>query len=253
MYARRRKPSPNSFFVLILASFAVVLGCRASDLADSIRQRRAGATAVAANTVRPKPSATETLVALVETPTEVPTETETETLEPSPTGAPTDTPEPSETSTPSATRTPAPPTRIPPPTQTFTPAPPPPPTRCPDQLCVIKTDCLSGQDTRAIGHVYANGAPLNGVTVRVSYDYGGAPVAGDFISGHDPINPRNLWPGHDGYYQVGISEGSAKAGTWWVFVIDPSSKEPVSEGRTFTTQAQQTPDSCQIGVTDFGN
>ena len=257
MVAQSRSPSPLNTFALILTALAVILGCRAGDLAESIRESRAGATAVAANPTRAEPSGTATLVALVESPTEAATEAATETiaetLEPSPTEAPTDTPEPVETTTPRPTRTPAPPTRRPPPTQTFTPAPPPSPTRCPNQFCVIKTDCIPGENIRATGHVYSNGVLQSGVTVRVSTDYSGARAAGDFVTGHDPINPRVLWPGHEGYYQVGISEGLAKAGTWVVFLIDAGSKQPISEGRSFTTQAEQTANSCQIGVTDFGS
>jgi hypothetical protein len=253
MPIRRTSPSPINAFLLFLAALGVILGCRAGDLAASIRQSRAGVTAVAANPTRPRPSATATLVALVETPTEAATETPTETLEPSPTEAPTDTPEPAETATPRPTSTPAPPTRIPPPTQTFTPAPPPSPTRCPDQFCVIKSDCIPGQDTRAIGHVYSNGVPLNGARVRVSYANGGAPAAADFISGHDPVNPQNLWLGHDGYYQVGIREGAPFDGNWWVFLVDDAGNNVISEGRWFKTTDVTTGTSCQIGVTDFGS
>lgn len=216
---------------------------------------------VAVNPTRPRLRATATRAELVdvpteaapELPTEVPAEAPTETLEPSPTEAPTDTPEPAESSTPRPTRTPAPPTKIPPPTETFTPAPPPAPTRCPNQFCIVKADCLPGENTRAIGHVFGNGVPLNDVLVRVSTDYAGAKVADDFFSGHDPVNRNVLDSTNPGYYQVGISDGSVKPGTYVVFLIDRGTKQPISEGRSFTVDATQTGNSCQIGVTDFGS
>ena len=86
--------------------------------------------------------------------------------------------------------------------------------------------------------------------MRVSYAYRGAPDVSDFISGHDPNNPSVLDPNHPGYYQLGISEGSALAGNWWVFIVDGDG-DAVSEGRLFNTQDQETSTSCQIGITDF--
>ena len=91
-------------------------------------------------TVRPKPSATETLVVLVETSDRGAdrsgTETIAETLEPSPTEVPTDTPEPvrNHTATPDVGPL-HPPHACRRPTQTFTPAPPPPPE------CVARINC----------------------------------------------------------------------------------------------------------------
>jgi hypothetical protein len=248
--------SRRNVLFLAIAALAFVLACRAGDLAQSIRQSRAGVTAVAANPVSSEPSATPSSVGLADTPTEAATgaltEPPTETQAAIATEPSTDTPEPADTSTPRPTRTPPPPTLKPPPTQTFTPAPTPGPTRCPYQYCVIKAECVPGENIRATGYVYQNGVAVNGVVARVASSFGGAKQAADFSTGHDPVNPRNLWPGHDGYYQVGISEGLVKAGTWVIFLID-ANKQPISEGRSFTTDAQQTGNSCQVGVTDFGS
>jgi hypothetical protein len=115
---------------------------------------------------------------------------------------------------------------------------------------VVKIACLSGENTRAIGVVYENGVPKNGVRVRVSFDYGGAAVAADFISGHDPINPNVLDPQHPGYYQIGISEGATQDGNWWVFIVDDQNRT-ISDGRWFKTDAIVSGSSCNIGVTDF--
>ncbi len=84
----------------------------------------------------------------------------------------------------------------------------------------------------------------------MSYADGGPPIVTDFISGHDPLNPQNLDPAHPGYYQIGIHEGSAFDGNWWVFLIDDKGHE-ISVGRYFKTTDVTTSDSCQVGVTDF--
>jgi hypothetical protein len=246
----------NVLFLAVAASL-FVLACRVGDLAQTIRQSRAGVTTAETNAISPEAGATSSLLGLADTPTEAaaetPSEPPTEALVPSLTEAPTEVSVPADTSTPRPTRKPAPPTRVPPPTETYTPAPPPGPTRCPYQYCVIKADCIPGENIRAIGYVYSNGVPVNGVLVRVAQDFNGARVADDFVSGHDPVNKRTLWPKHEGYYQVGVSEGLIKAGTWVVFLIDTGSKQPISEGRSFTTDAQQTGSSCQVAVTDFGS
>ncbi len=100
--------------------------------------------------------------------------------------------------------------------------------------------------------VFENGIPKNGVRVRVSYADGGPRLNGvpDFISGHDPINPQNLDPTHPGYYQIGIQEGAALDGNWWVFLVDDNGNE-ISAGRWFKTTNVVTGNSCQVGVTDF--
>lgn len=238
-------------FLLALVALGVIWGCRASDIVDGIRLNRSPATAVAVSTSRPTRRPTVPAVALADTPSDVATEVPTDTVEPEVTDVPADTAVPVDTATPRPTRTPAPPTRKPPPTQTFTPAPPAPPTRCPYQFCIIKTDCQPGENTRAIGHVYSNGLPVNGVKVRVANAFGGDKVAADYTSGYNPTN-KILDPAFAGYYQVGIIEGKPKGGTWVVFVVD-TFKQPISEGRSFTTDAVQTGNSCQIGVTDFGS
>ena len=151
------------------------------------------------------------------------------------------------------TREPPPPrpTRTPTPTETAAPVVSPTPSRCPQIYCVIKSDCQPGENTRAIGTVYDNGVPVNGVKVRVSTGYQGSPAAADFLSGHDPINTSALYPDHAGYYQIGIVEGSPHAGTWWVFLLDDKGNV-ISEGHSFITQDVESPNSCQIGITDFG-
>ncbi len=163
-------------------------------------------------------------------PTNVPTDTPTRTFTP----LPTDTPTATNTLIPTATKTSIP---------TAT------PTHCAQQYCVIAASCSPGENTRAIGTIYVNGIPKNGVRVRVSYEYGGPPIVNDFISGHDPNNPSQLDPTRPGYYQIGIQEGAPQAGNWWVFLIDGDTN--ISEGRLFNTQDQYTSSSCQIGTTDF--
>lgn len=166
---------------------------------------------------------------------------------------PTNTPEP--TNTPVPTNTPLPtdtptwtPTFTPTPTNTLTPTQIP--THCPQEYCVIMQRCEPGENTRAVGTIYEHDQPKNGVRVRVSYAMGGPPVIPDFISGNDPNNPNQPDPRHPGYYQLGLLEGGALAGNWWVFIVDGHG-QVLSPGRLFNTQGQQTATSCQVGITDF--
>jgi hypothetical protein len=110
--------------------------------------------------------------------------------------------------------------------------------------------CEPGENTRAVGTIYENDRPKNGVRVRVSYAMSGPPVIPDFISGNDPNNPSQANPLRPGYYQLGLLEGGALAGNWWVFIVNDED-EVLSEGRLFNTQGQQTATSCQVGITDF--
>jgi hypothetical protein len=204
-------------------------------------------TALAPTDVPPPPRPTRAVVAPPPTievaPSPLPTETPlpTDTPLPTETATPTATPTPTETATPTSTLTPTP-------TQTFTPTIVP--THCPQEYCVILQRCEPGENTRAVGTIYENDRPKNGVRVRVSYALDGPPVIPDFISGNDPNNPNFADPQRPGYYQLGLLEGGAMAGNWWVFVIDEEENR-LSEGRLFNTQGQTTATSCQVGITDF--
>lgn len=165
----------------------------------------------------------------------------TDTPLPTGTNTPTETPTSTETPLPTATPTFTP-------TQTFTPTRVP--THCPQQYCIIMQRCEPGENTRAVGTIYENDRPKNGVRIRVSYAFDGPPVIPDFISGNDPYNPSAPDPQRPGYYQLGLLEGGALAGNWWVFVIDDE-ENVLSEGRLFNTQGQTTATSCQVGITDF--
>ncbi len=105
-------------------------------------------------------------------------------------------------------------------------------------------------NTRAVGTVYEDGEPKNGVRVRLSYKSGGPPVLPDFITGHDPINPTQLDPDHPGYYQFGMLEGGNREGYWCVFLLDDKRKV-ASETRCFMTAGERTTDSCNVATTDF--
>ncbi len=171
------------------------------------------------------------------------------TATPVPTDTPTRTHTPEPTSTPLPTDTPTfTPTNTPTPTNTYTPTAIP--THCSTEYCVIMQRCEPGENTRAVGTIYENDHPKNGVRVRVSYAMGGPPVVPDFISGNDPNNPTQPDPPHPGYYQLGLLEGGALDGNWWVFIIDDKGNV-LSEGRYFKTAAQRTETSCQVSITDF--
>lgn len=166
---------------------------------------------------------------------------------PTDTPRPTDTPLPTETPPPTPTFTPTP-TDTPTPTNTYTPTRVP--THCPQVYCVIMQRCEPGENTRGVGTIYENDRPKNGVRVRISYAMGGPPVIPDFISGNDPNNPNREDPLHPGYYQLGLLEGGALAGNWWVFIVNEKG-DVISEGRYFNTQGQTTATSCQVAITDF--
>lgn len=176
-----------------------------------------------------------------------PPPTQTETPLPTNTLPPTNTPEPTMTPTPTDTPT-ATPTWTPLPTNTYTPTTVP--THCPKEYCVIMQRCEPGENTRAVGTIYENDIPKNGVRIRVSYAMGGPPILPDFISGNDPNNPNVADPNRPGYYQHGLLEGGQLAGNWWVFIVDEKGGV-LSEGRLFNTQGQMTATSCQVGITDF--
>ncbi len=283
----RRSPSPGQVFIFVLCTLAVIWSCRAGDVISSWQKGNpvAGTAAVSQGTQSQgtttptgeppvRPSATSS----VAPPTE--TEEPTETPEPGETSEPTGEPSvrPSATAVATATSTVTPPTGEPPvrpsatavvapptplttetstlpdetssPTEPSTPELTPTPTRCPYKYCVKLVDCWPGNNTRAIGTVYENGVPKSGVRVRVSYSDGGPPVVDDFITGRNPISPNFSDPNHPGYYQIGIREGSAYDGNWWVFLIDEKERQ-ISEGRFFKTTDVVTSSSCQVGITDF--
>lgn len=245
--------------MLVLSAAGLLWACETAQLITAATQphqtptgvadasHRATATRHPSLTPDHNPQSSAETKVLMESPTEpiTPPETTDALANKAPT-------EPSDNTPTDLPPTPKPrPTHTPTPTETAPPILSPTPSRCPQIYCVIKSDCQPGENTRAIGTVYDNGVPVNGITVRVSTGYQGSRAAADFLSGHDPINTSALYPDHAGYYQIGIVEGSPHAGTWWVFLLDDKGNV-ISEGHSFTTQEVETANSCQIGITDFG-
>jgi hypothetical protein len=160
---------------------------------------------------------------------------------------PTDTPAPVRT----PTRAPA---RRPVATRTHTPAPPAPPavspTPNPDagfHYRVTADTCTSGTDTRIVGTVYDHGAPLNGVTVRVSGIPGGEPAIPDFVTGVDPNDPHRVDDSLRGKYRLSLREGGFVAGFFYVTVIGYTGN---AQSRTVTVETDAKP-GCNIATINF--
>lgn len=155
------------------------------------------------------------------------------------------------------TRSPIPPpTTKPLPSKTPTPAGPTPtvaPTRCPQTYCVVYRGCQTDGNTIIEGIVYNNGAPENGVAVRVAKSAGAYPLVDDFVSGNDPINPGGKDPKNPGHYILEIVAGAPREGNWWVFVVDvPNGTKVISEAKLIHTNDDNTnPGNCQHAFVDF--
>lgn len=185
------------FFAFVGLIWLALLACRVTDL---IAQ---GGATVTLTATRPRP--TFTLSAhLIEIPTDTP---------PPP-------PPPSSTRPPPPTPRPA--TRAPTPRPVT--AAPPPPTPDPDAGFYYKRrnfQCVSAPNTRIEGTITENGAPKNGVRVRISFSENGpAEIMPDFITGVDPADPNHVCPECRGKYRLSPSEGSKVDGNWWVHVVD---------------------------------
>lgn len=103
------------------------------------------------------------------------------------------------------------------------------------------------------GFVYKDGAPENGVAVRVAKSAGAYPLVDDFVSGNDPINPGGKDLKNPGHYILQIVAGAPREGNWWVFVVDvPNGTKPLSEAQLIHTNDDNTnPANCQHAFVDF--
>ncbi len=219
------KRFPATLAFVVLGSIFILLACRTSNL---IARAETTPTRAATRTVRP-------------TFTSIP-----------PTLPPTDTPPPTSPPiipTPVPTLRRVPPTRIPAPIKTATPPPPPPTADLYGGYYYRPVDkgCVTTPNTRIQGTVYDNGAPENGVIVRVSDRFGGGPSINDFVTGTDPSDYKHIDPTVQGKYRLALYEGQQNAGNWWVFIIDGSGN-PLSPGFLITTQDNG---GCTTATVDF--
>jgi hypothetical protein len=239
--------------VLGVLAMVTLLACRTAELVTQVQAPRV-AEQFTATPSNPTHVATRKPPTLAR-PTQAPSPTPREIIptEPPP---PTELPPPTPPPPPTATRKPAP-TRKPVPTLSPTPAGPtetPAPTRCPQQYCVVYRGCQpDAGNTIVEGVVYKDGAPENGVAVRVSKAQGAYPEVDDFLSGTDPINPGKPDPNNPGHYFLQIAAGAAREGNWWIFVVDrPNGTKQISEAKLIhTDQDANSPTSCQHAFVDF--
>lgn len=108
--------------------------------------------------------------------------------------------------------------------------------------------CVVASNTRIEGIVTENGAPKNGVRVRISFSENGpAEIMPDFITGIDPADPNHKCPECAGKYRLSPSEGAQVDGNWWVHVVDDGGNL-LSKSTFFHTQDGP---GCNTATIDF--
>lgn len=142
----------------------------------------------------------------------------------------------------------------PPPTATPVPAPtqPPAPTQAPAppapkykfNIVVVSKCERQPAGNWFEGKTYVNGQPASGYKVVFSYAADAPPITSPVISG-----PHPGYEGWDaGYYSHIINASGAKAGTWFVWVVDDSGNR-ISEIGQWTSTGPG--DGCNQAVVDF--
>ena len=149
------------------------------------------------------------------------------------------------------------PTRTSPPRPTATrvvAAAPPPPTPTIDLYQgyfyrIAKNTCVAASNTRIEGTVFNNGAPQNGIRVRLSSGKYDIPVINDFITGTDPSDDKHIAPEWQGRYRLSPAEGQRIDGNWWVFIIDKN-EQPLSVAAYVKTHDTA---GCNTATVDFAH
>ncbi len=147
------------------------------------------------------------------------------------------------------TPAPVPPTNTPAPAQ---PTPQPGPTQPPPtpksnyKFNIVVTSACERQPAGNYvqGKTYIGGVPQSGYKVVFSYGKDAPPVTEPVVSG-----PHEGYPGWDqGYYSHIISANGARAGTWWVWVVDDAGNR-ISEAGSFTSTGPG--EGCNQAIIDF--
>ncbi len=213
----------------------IVLGCRTGDV---LAQRAATPTRPATRII-PRPTFTAEPPTLELPPTPAPAPTRALIVA---TRAPT--PRPAPTRVPTA-RQPAPTAAAPTPI-------PPPPTDDPNAgfyYRITRNVCGRGENTRIQGSVQGEGAPLDGIRVRVSFELNGPPVINDSITGVDPVDPKHHDPSLTGHYRLGLYEGQLKGGSWFVFIVGDGGDALSAGAYVQTTEGP----GCNTAMVDFAH
>jgi hypothetical protein len=227
------------WFALLLGASLVIAACRAGDF-------------VAQYTSRPTATAPQARPTKTETPGETATETEvpTDSEAPTETDVPTDTEAPTETEVPTDTEAPAP-AEVSVPTDTDEPTETEVPTR-EFQYQISYSWCGPNQGITFVeGTIYQDGDTQDGLLVRLAVNPGGDPIVNDYKAGTDPSKPG-------GYTQI-IGANGPRGGLWYLWVVDPDTKQRISDIATVKTDAKYVEDtdqssgSCQSAVVDFAN
>ncbi|MGB8646058.1 MAG: hypothetical protein WCF84_12535 [Anaerolineae bacterium] len=239
------KSNTARWLLLLACSFLILSACR---LGDALEQTTSKPTAIAQTKRTPTPRETHTPTVASDTMMDLPTETEvpTDTEAPTETEAPTDTEAPTETDVPFIVPTDMPePTDTLEPTETAVPTPEFP-------FIVSSSDCRPNVRTYIEGTVYENGVEKNGVLARISLSPGGDPAPNDdYVTGTDRSRP--------GYYFQNIDVKGPRGGVWYIFLLDPQTRNRISTIATVKTDSKRVEDngesagSCQSAVVNFSS
>lgn len=252
-----RNPLPLRCLAILLGAFFLIAACRAGDFVAQYTSRPtvSAAKIQTTKTHTPEAPATET-----EVPTEtaasagieslpemdVPTETEapTETQAPVEMKAPTDTEVPGDFQGPVIDEPPQP---IQPEEPTETAAP-----KREFEFAISTSWCGPNRGGTFIeGTVYRDGERVDGLLVRLSVNPGGDPIVNDYRTGTDSTKPG-------GYTQI-IGARGPRGGLWYIWLLDPQTKQRISDiatvktDPTYVEDTDQTSGSCQSAVVDFAN
>lgn len=223
-------------FLLLFAVFIFALACRTTELVAQVRPTPTN-TRPRPTSTRPRPTRTEVVVQA-----EVVPSTNTP-------GAPKPTSQPQ--AHPTNTVRAANPPAVHPPTARPTNTPAPPPTANPFPYQVQESRCGPNVRTYIEGYVYDNGSPKNDVLVRISQGPDGGPDPNDdYKTGSDPKK---------GYFFQNIDVNAPHEGTWYLWVIDPTTQQRISAIAIVKTDGTRVEDngnsagSCQSATITFSN
>jgi hypothetical protein len=164
---------------------------------------------------------------------------------PPPTQVPTPLPQPTEP--PPPTNRPAPPPQA---TQPPVDTPIPSPTTPTYTYKIMESRCGPNVRTYIEGYVYEGSLGKNDLLVRISQGADGGPDPNeDYRTGFDPRRR--------GYYYHNVDSNAPHGGTWYLWVIDPTTEQRISEIAIVKTDPQRVEDSgtsagsCQSATVSF--
>ncbi len=226
---------------LLIVILGAALACRT---VDTISQLRASPTST-----RPRAARTATLgptrQVIARAPTKIPTQEPTEAEAPTEAQQAEESTSPPEPTEPPAAPPPAQPTEAPAPTE------PPAPTAPEFAYQVSDSRCGPNVKTYIEGYIYDNGEPKNDLLVRISQGPDGDPDPNpDYRTGTDQ---------RAGYFFQNIDANAPHGGTWYLWIIDPSTMKRISTieiVKTDPTRVEDTENSsgsCQSAEVSFSN